>query len=289
MRSMQQEYEIRALDLSAGEISKIASLLRVVFPKAIHLTESYLNWQYNQNPAGTAVGFNAWAGQDLAAHYVTIPVKYRLGSDSVRGVLSLNTATHPAHQGKKLFTILAEKAYDEAARRGNSFVVGVANANSTPGFVRKLGFQEVTQLDARLFLGPAPLGDDLACHFERAWDPETLSWRIANPEARYGKSSPIGRFRIEAPTDTFGIKADLGDFPLALEPRHDWAKRKMIRPITLWLGLDDVRPWRTLRGGSMPERFRRSPLNLIYRSLDNREPTVERSGIRFRAIDFDPY
>jgi GNAT superfamily N-acetyltransferase len=286
---MQQGYDIRELDLSVEGIAQIASLLRVVFPKAAHLTENYLNWQYNRNPVGKAVGFNAWLGRDLAAHYVTIPVRYRLGSNSVLGVLSLNTATHPAHQGKKLFTILAEKTYDEAARRGTSFVVGVANANSTPGFVKKLGFQEVTRLDARLFLGSAPPGEDIACHFERAWDTETLAWRIANPEAHYARSAAEGRFRIEAPTDTFGIKAELGDFPLTLEPAHAWTRRELSRPFTLWLGLDDIRPWRTLRGGSVPERFRRSPLNLIYRSLDSRERTVERSGVRFRAIDFDPY
>jgi GNAT superfamily N-acetyltransferase len=283
------DYRLLPLDDSTTGIRQISVLLNNVFPAAKHLTESYLAWQYLENPTGTAVGFNAWMGNELAAHYVAIPVRYGLDGEELTGVLSLNTATHPDHQGKRLFTLLAERTYEEAARRGHSFVIGVANANSSPGFVKKLGFQLVTQLEALLYLGPAPVRDDRCRSFERTWDRKTVAWRVGNPALQYGRSLAGGRFRIEAPTGTFGIKADLGDFPLSLQPDPPWSPRVLPHPITLWIGWDERRTSRGLRGFAVPDRFRRSPLNLIYKALDGRLPKVEPEQVRLQALDFDPY
>src|SRR5687768_7937755 len=109
---MSGEYEVRELDLSEAGVRDCVILLRAVFPHASHLTQDYLDWQYNRNPAGKAVGFNAYSAGILAAHYVTIPLVARIAGETRSGVLSLNTATHPDHQGKKLFTRLAEKTYE---------------------------------------------------------------------------------------------------------------------------------------------------------------------------------
>lgn len=286
---MSNPYIVKPLDLSADGLHRVELLLKAAFPDAKHLTASYFDWQYNANPAGPAVGFNAWRGDDLAAHYVTIPVEYRVGDGRTTGVLSLNTATHPAHQGRKLFTMLAERTYEEAARRGQSFVVGVANANSTPGFVKKLGFQEVARLDARLTLGSSAAGDSEPKEFERHWDRPALAWRLANPAIRYGRSLRRGRVHVEAATAYLPIRADLGDFEQDLVPGTAWSAALGPRPISLWLGLDDSRRWSTLLSWHVPKRFRRSPLNLIFKSLDGRLPRLERASIRFRALDFDPY
>ena len=153
---MTTSYEIRSIDLSDQGIADASQLLNSVFPWAKWLTPGYLHWEYNLNPLGPAVGFNAYLDGDLAGHYVVQPIKANLFGTITKGLLSMNTATHPNHQRKNLFTTLAEKTYDAAREEEYEFVIGVANANSTPGFVRRLGFQLVRPLDAKMGLGQSP-------------------------------------------------------------------------------------------------------------------------------------
>ena len=105
------------------------------------------------------VGADAWDGERLAAHYVTCPMEAVVEGRVAKGLLSLNTATHPDYQGRGLFTTLAQAAYAQGAAAGYEFVVGVANANSTPGFLKRLEFQHEARLQAGLLLRrPARLG-----------------------------------------------------------------------------------------------------------------------------------
>jgi GNAT superfamily N-acetyltransferase len=286
---MTGEYETRALDLSDKGLLECARLLDRVFPHASHLTKEYLDWQYVQNPDGRAIGFNAYQRDVLAAHYVTIPVCARIGGNRHPGVLSLNTATHPEHQGKKLFTLLAEKTYDSAAAAGYDFVVGVANANSTPGFTRKLGFQLVGALEARLGIGRPPReSPEEAADFERVWDGASLAWRLSNPSKVYHLRAERSRFRVEAATERPGIKAFMGDFERDLEPAGTRGGSFGFRPVTLWIGIDPFVRWSRSLYFDIPRRFRRSPLNLIFKPLA-KALELRREQVRFRALDFDPY
>lgn len=283
-------YELRPVEVSDAGLAACGRLLRRVFPHAPQFTDRYLAWQYEQNPAGLVVGFNAFAGDQLAGHYVTLPVVARLGGETVRGLLSLNTATHPDHQGKGLFTSLAEATYAAGADAGYAFVTGVANANSTPGFVRKLGFDLVSPLDARIGVGPVGLArSPSAVGFEREWDQATLRWRLANPSARYRLHESGKRLTVKAATDRPGVAALLGSFDPALRPDGVADGSIGTRPITLWIGLDpDVAASRRAYG-RVPQRFRPSPLNLIHRSLAGSNEHLRADEVRVRALDFDPY
>src|SRR5437016_3089868 len=84
-----------------------AKFLSEVFKGTTKYSEDFLDWQYYQNPQGNVVGYDAYLGDQLAAHYVTIPVLFLYEGKEVKGLLSLNTATHEKHQGKGLFTKLA--------------------------------------------------------------------------------------------------------------------------------------------------------------------------------------
>ncbi|ATB28447.1 GNAT family N-acetyltransferase [Melittangium boletus] len=283
-------YDLRKLDLSEASLLDDHRLLREVFPAATHITPAYLSWQYVLNPVGQAVGFNAFAGQTLAAHYVTLPVRARVDGRLERGVLSLNTATHPDHQGKKLFTRLAEATYEEAAAQGYSFVIGVANANSTPGFTRKLGFQLLAPLEARLGVGPLPpLDETFTPGFEVSWDLTTLAWRLGNPSRAYRVRMHGPSSQVEASTGRYGIQALLGEFPSALCPARGDGALPVLNPVRLWLGLEPGRRFSRSLYQTLPERLRPSPLNLIYRDLTGKRPSLDVTRLRFRALDFDAY
>lgn len=271
-------YAFERVAVDDASLERCATLLNAAFPGA-RITAAMLRWQYRENPFGTIVGWNAIASDgSLAAHYVVQPLAGAIDGRPERGALSFNTATHPAHQGKGLFTELGGRTYASAADEGYGYVVGVANANSTPGFTRKLGFTLVRQLDARMGVGlrvraRGPAG------FERTWSPQTARWRAANP---------VGRYRSVGDTLFAVAKQPLVRAVLATgEPFRSVADTPLgFRPLELWLGLE---PARRPPGIEIPPRFRPSPLNFIFLDLSGRSRRLDPDFVRFRAIDFDPY
>ncbi|MBV6404718.1 MAG: GNAT family N-acetyltransferase [Flavobacteriales bacterium] len=283
---MSAPYELRPLDLSDAGLAAVTDLLRLVFPGAAHFTPAVLRWQYVDNPDGPAVGFNAWSGGTLAAHYVTIPMRAVVDGAVEAGLLSLNTATHPEHQGKGLFTRLAEATYAAGAAQGKGFVVGVANANSTPGFTRKLSFQLVTPLEARLGLGPLPWhGEAPLPRFAPVHDAAKLGWRLAHPAYGYSRADQRGHTLLLSARRMKGFRFVLGvepgDAPLA-------ALRRSPAPLLkAFIGLDPAMRWGGSLYGNLPMRLRPAPLNFIFRDLSGRGRTLEPHQVRFHAADFD--
>jgi len=286
--------ETRPLELSDRELGRVADLLGVAFGSPGHLDVGYLDWCYRRSPRGRAIGRNAWRGDLLVAHYVTVPLRARLFGEERSGVLSLHTATHPESRGRGLFTRLAEDTYADAAAAGADFVLGVANAASTPGFVGKLGFQLVAPLDVRVGLGAPPAGGAASeVELERAWSQEELAWRLACPARGYRRGASGGGVTIYAPTGRFGIWIELARRP-ASECRLGSALARLpglgVRnPIRMWMGLDPDRDWSGQPWPRLPARLRPSPLNLIYRDLRTPGRRLDAGHVRFAAIDFDAY
>lgn len=172
--------------LTGGSLCDYVALFEAAFGKDSKLTEAYLRWQYIDNPHGRVIGTDAFLNGELAAHYAIIPRQYRCNSQAFKAALSVNTATHPSHQGKGLFTRLANATYEAAAIEGVQFVVGAANANSVGGFTRKLGFQALGQI--RLYAAlTAPLASQNSLDIDSSSD--WVDWRFHNPARSYSKLS----------------------------------------------------------------------------------------------------
>ena len=285
-------YKFKKIDLSKEGISQCSQLLATVFAGTTIYSPEYLDWEYNQNPLGQAVGFNAFLNDELAAHYVTIPVCAKIFGKETKGLLSLNTATHPNHRGKKLFTQLADLTYQYGREMGYQFVVGVANANSTPGFINKLGFQLIAPLSVKISLGyfkNKKNKNTVKFDFIRIWDKETLAWRLSNPQARYHTVNKKDHFFITAPTKKLGIFAIIGRFDNNLLPDFCDKKSYLKPPQKIWIGIDPNIQWSKLRHFNLPEKLKPSPLNLIYKDLSNLSIKLDPLKIKVQAVDFDAY
>ena len=245
----------------------------------------YLRWLYCDCPLGAPVGFNAYAGGELAAHYSTIPVAAMFDGVPSKGLLSLNTATHPAHQGKGLFTRLADLTYARACELGYEFVVGVANANSTPGLTRKLGFQLVAPLDVLVGIGSIAASSSDVGGFALTWPEDALRWRLRRPHARYVATAgpdPI----IYAHVHKLGILAYLTQAPRALAEGLAPARKTQL--FRMWIGIDPQLHRRGLLT-RLPDRWKPSPLNMIFRDLTGKQRRLHRDTTRFTLLDFDAY
>ena len=96
--------------------------------------------------------------------------------------LSANTAAAPKFQGCGLSKIMFSKIYDLIASEGYEFIIGFSNAASTPINLH-FGVQLVSPLEAAIGFGPLHHSGNNRNHnaFSRIWTPETLRWRINNP------------------------------------------------------------------------------------------------------------
>jgi GNAT superfamily N-acetyltransferase len=277
------ELTLQSSGIEPAKLQHYAALLSEVFGAGPKFTPAALAWRYRDNPAGQVVGADAWAGERLAAHYVTCPLTAMVEGVPRRGLLSLNTATHPDFQGRGLFTRLAEATYAAGAAAGYDFVIGVANANSTPGFERKLGFQLVTPLAAGLLARRPRRFRSAEVQFAGQWSAADLAWRLANPAGGYATARsgdltgvwarthlPLVRCAAFLP----GASAD-GAPPLGL---------------SLFIGLEPRLDLEGLGFLPIPQRFRPSPLNLIWRPLSGAAPArLDAGAAAVSFLDFDPY
>jgi GNAT superfamily N-acetyltransferase len=274
------DYRFEPTGTSPQKISQYSKLLSEVFTETKKYTPEFLTWQYDLNPAGKVVGYDAYFGDELAAHYVTIPVLYIQHGKQIKGLLSLNTATHPKHQGKKLFTKLAEKTYELGAQLGYQFVIGVANQNSTHGFITKLGFKLVSPLEVVMFAGSLGTVEPAPNFFQSYWTKDLAEWRLKNPFLSYYKNGQ----GIICDTHISLIKA-------VLSQKKEFAKtnlsgRSGLIKMTIGLNLESKKKFLKI---NLPDKFKPSPLNLIFKSLGNSDSEINSSSIYFELMDFDAY
>lgn len=191
-------------------------------------------------------------------------------------MLSLNTATHPDHRGKRLFTILAERTYQYAADNGYKFVIGVANAQSTHGFLKHLKFKLIGPLTFKVGTG-TNIYPQKDYTFTRYWDKEIMDWRLKNPSMEYYKNGEM----VVSP-----IKPGFKKLVFHDKEGHVTLPRLHGRPFNLYIGFGA-----DLKKGcycGIPKFIEHSPFNLIFRDLTASSiPEVTKDNILFELIDFD--
>ena len=269
------DYLFKQVAIDEISLTEVTSLINLCFPKSVDIeTKEYVKWEYEENPEGHVVGFNAYLGSTLAAHYATIPIKMIIDGQKRKGLLSLNTATHPEHRGKGLFVKLAQQTYNYAKENGYDYVIGVANANSTHGFVKYLGFDLICPLTFRVGFG-LNINNNKVFTYKRYWDSVLLEWRMKCPSYKYYK----GGHSIVSPI-MFGAKK------IVKLDTESQLKRLWFRPLNLYVGLGA-----DLNKGfyfSLPKFIKHSPFNLIFKDLTGGNlPKITPKNIWFELIDFD--
>jgi hypothetical protein len=287
--SDQMSLTLIPFDATENRIVFHVNLFKKCFPSSANLSQEYLRWLYLENPIGKACGFDAFEGNELVATYVCIPSLLNLRGASRKGLLSLNTATAPSHQGRGLFTKLATNTYDLGYANGYDVVYGVANQNSIGGFIRKLGFQDVSPLDVRIGLPNSPkLNCELAeknSEFFRLWDQKSLAWRLANPKnpLRAAESQNVIEISGDTNLPFIGIKTQVnlsGKVELSAPQK---------RPFELYLGKTPEISWDKSLSIAIPNKLKPSPLRLIFKSLGNPSDTIAPENTFIRFIDFDAF
>jgi GNAT superfamily N-acetyltransferase len=284
------DFSFRPVHADHGEFTQTVDFLRLVWPGSARLNALYLRWLYYENPAGPVIGMNAWSADRLVGHYVVVPIATSFRGHPTRAALSLNTAVHPDFRGRGLFTRLAEATYAIALQQQIDHVVGVANNNSTAGFVRSLGFQLVSPLAAYIFVKTPKLRAEYRTPtWQRIWNGPDFIWRLRNPSCTYTYQVHGSAIEINGPTPYTGLKSAL-NFILVSENgqiiQSHLHQSRQLQP-RLWIGLSSKLRFGPLTAFSVPDFMRRAPLNLIYRSLSRPGDQLPAAEVEFSGMDFD--
>lgn len=270
------DYDFKPTRTSEESLKNVLDLLITVFPKADKFTYDFIKWQYKDNPNGEVVGFDAYAGDVLAAHYATIPIVMNLYGQERKGLLSINTATHPEHRGRRLFSVLAEKTFELAKEQGYEFVIGAANANSTHGFLKNFGFYLISPLDVKIGAGNYKINPQVKCCL--SWSDDAYKWRSSNPSYSYYTNG-----NLLFANKVLGVKATIKSLSKNEIENTSNKCLGLLHPINLYVGLGRVGGWYV----NVPKFIERSPFNLIFRDLVGDMPIIRKNDIAFELFDYD--
>ena len=273
---MNDDYVISFCDYYSDKaLDELVSLMNDSFPDC-PFGKDYYRWQYELNPNGKVVSYNAYYDNILVAHYAAIPIEMSFDGIIQKGLLSLNTATHSAHRGKGLFVKLAQMTYDHAREMGYKYVIGVANANSTHGFLTKLGFYQICPLEVRF-----GIGDIFRYKIKKPnyviWNDKTIQWRLSNPYYKYCIKKKAIYGSMDKPL-----------FKTIISENNNIVSRGSLgfRPFNLYVGIGLDK-----KGGlycKVPKFVKHSPFNLIFKDMsDGVLPKISQDSIFFQLIDYD--
>ena len=208
-------YTIEVADINDPLIeSELRVLIQAAFNSPDQLPEKHLLKNISSHASmpsfflvakeeGKIIGCNAFLANDFYLH----------GKNYV-AYQSCWTATHPAHQGKKVFVNIINEAKKLLKEKGAGFLYGIPNNTSHPVFVKKLDFSETPALIARIpnvpflkkiFLTDADIDNSKSCFIneEQVKEHKLLQFPSAVKAVSYNKSRIWGKFSKKT---KFGIQ-----------------------------------------------------------------------------------
>lgn len=239
--------------------------------------ESFYKY-YIENPAGRVLSFGAFDNGRMIANYTCIPKKMLIDGRVVNGLLSMATVTHPDYRGRGLFKTLAKMTYEKAKEDGYEFVVGVANANSFPGFMKYFPFTFVDKLQVKVGYG-SNVQRKSDIKFSGYYDEELMKWR-----ASWRPFYSISNSSVEGKHGRF-VRTYMGTFETDALSYLSLPKSKCSLLPKLYVGIGAE-----VKGlyFDVPKFIKHSPFNLIFMDLtDGKLPKVTKDNICFQLWDFD--
>ena len=120
--NMQQAWFVRGY--KNGDEDGILQFIQLAFKWD---DKKYWNWRYRDNPAGIG---RIWLADDagkIVGHYAMIPIKMKIGDETVTASLTVDIVTHPNYRRQGIFETLARKAYTEAGKEGGHILCAFPN------------------------------------------------------------------------------------------------------------------------------------------------------------------
>ena len=144
-------YTIELIDIKKKDVEE---KLRILFKDAFNMpelpSEGYVYKNTNSNASNPSVYIAAIENGEIIGCNCFIAIDCFIKEKKFTCYQSCWTATHPKHQGRKIFVTIINYAKEYLKAQGAGFIFGLPNDNSYPIFMKKLGFVERPALVSRI-------------------------------------------------------------------------------------------------------------------------------------------
>lgn len=152
---MSFNYKIEKVDLSDPSMElAIREVVKAAFGDKELAQPWYIYNNIDSKASRPSFILAAWENDAIIGCNAFIANDFQLNGVSYVGYQSCWTATHPEHQGKKVFVNIINEAKRILKDEGAGFLYGLPNDNSYPIFVKKLDFVEFDTMHARVLSLP---------------------------------------------------------------------------------------------------------------------------------------
>lgn len=294
--------------------SDTATFLHHEFGAAKFADARYLSWYYDESPEGAAVCGNRDDEHGRLATYALVPQWWRRDGERARLGITVDACVRAGAQRSGVFTDLAGEVFANAEHEGVAGTLTIANANSTPAFVNKLGFDALAPLPVRVTTTLGPTGtsrlvapdtdalDALAADYATVpangwihdWTSAALQWRLANPSREYAlhRNDDVWCLSTRDSVAGLGVAVVLALVPrggrAGVDPRPviNAAGRHHRARLALHAGRNAAVE---IPGFTVPRRLLPSPLNLLTRGFGSRTNASLAAVATYEFIDTDHY
>jgi GNAT superfamily N-acetyltransferase len=142
---------MRIVPFSEERRTELFALLRACLGEkdTVKRDERFWEWKHERNPFGPSLLLFGEEDGQLAGLRAFLRWQWQADGSLFEAVRAVDTATHPAHQRKGIFSRLTLAGLDAANREGVAFVFNTPNRNSLPGYL-KMGWQFVARLPMQI-------------------------------------------------------------------------------------------------------------------------------------------
>ncbi|MHA4842623.1 GNAT family N-acetyltransferase [Flavitalea antarctica] len=99
-------------------------------------SEALWAWKHEENPFGNSYVLLAEENEELIGLRAFMQWKWQWDDKSFSSIRAVDTATHPAHQGKGIFKKLTLDQLERCRKENISFVFNTPNSQSLPGYLK---------------------------------------------------------------------------------------------------------------------------------------------------------
>lgn len=282
------------IDFIKSDISKIERYVKLYqrcFEKyPLKKNEIYFDWLYKKNPLGNFIGIDAVdlnSGEEIG-QVGGIPYEFNYNGSKIKILQSINVCVDKRYRGKKLFKEMATRLEEYAKTENYSLIVAIANKLATPAWQNSIGLKFLTQLDVLFGYGDLGLNnlDINDSIFASLWNQQRLDWRQNNP-------SNIGSIKREKKVrlSCLSVMSIFEVFSYVNCNNLDTSNIKkgynFFLP-NLFIGLIPPNSNSSFYF-KIPEIFKPSPLNFLYKNINNENIEIKKDQCFFSYLDFDAY
>jgi GNAT superfamily N-acetyltransferase len=151
--------------------------------------ESFWKWKHHHNPFGASPTLLAFEENTLIGLRTFLRWRFFYRKKVFQAYRAVDTATHPAHQGKGIFTKLTLALLDQVRKGEPSIIYNTPNEKSLPGY-RKMGWEILEKTP--LHVQPRPMNMVLNRLTKHEPDIKPLNW---SPELQANIAEVLPRWR----------------------------------------------------------------------------------------------